>query len=246
MTKKISNEEYRRNLPHIQPQGAMFFVTLRLYNSIPISKLELLKESYLNNNTTDISGNAIKQLKKAQQDDYFLAFDDFLDTNPNGPYYLAIPEIARLVGDSITYRDGKDYKLVCYCIMSNHVHMIIYKLAKPLDLIMKELKSFSGKEALHIIRESEQSRSLDSEAPSEQSGQGASLNIRKFSQQVLQVPILRVPTKFWQAESFDRIVRDRNDMAEKIKYTLTNPVKAGLVDDWNKWEWSYCQPEFLE
>jgi hypothetical protein len=184
MTKKIFKEEYRRNLPHIQPQGAMFFVTLRLYDSIPISKLEFLKESYLNKNTTDISGNDIKQLKEAQQDDYFLAFDDFLDTNPNGPYYLAIPEIAKLVRDSMTYRDGKDYKLVCYCIMSNHVHMIIYKLTKPLDLIMKELKSFSGKEALQIIREreSEWSRSLHSEAPSEQSGRAALLNIRKFSQ----------------------------------------------------------------
>jgi hypothetical protein len=113
---------------------------------------------------------------------------------------------------------------------------------------MKELKSFSGKETLQIIREreSEWSRSLHSEAPSEQSGRAASLNIRKFSQQALQVPILRVPTKFWQAESFDRIVRDRTDMAEKIKYTLNNPVKAGLVDDWKKWEWSFCRPEFLE
>jgi hypothetical protein len=35
-------------------------------------------------------------------------------------------------------------------------------------------------------------------------------------------------------------------MAEKIKYTLNNPVKAGLVDDWKKWEWSFCRPEFLE
>jgi REP-associated tyrosine transposase len=26
-----------------------------------------------------------------------------------------------------------------------------------------------------------------------------------------------------------------------IKYVLNNPVKAGLVDDWTKWKWSYCK-----
>jgi len=242
MIGNTSKEEYRRNLPHIQPQDAMFFITFRLYDSIPLAKLDDLKTTYLNTNTTDISGLPIKQLKQNQQEEYFMALDDFLNTNQKGPYYLAKPEIANLVYDSITYRDGKEYELVCFCIMSNHVHMVIYKLAKPLDTILKELKSFTGKEALKILRDSGQSRLVQS------------------SQQALQVPldseasaslksseqVLRVPKKFWQPESFDRIIRDRNDMAEKIYYTLNNPVKAGLVSVWNKWQWSFCRLEFME
>jgi len=120
--------------------------------------------------------------------------------------------------------------------MSNHVHLIIYKLAKPLHIIMKELKSFTGKEALKILR------GLDSEAPDRIAKR--LLRLENSSEQALQVPF--VPSKFWQPESFDRIIRDRNDMAEKISYTLNNPVKAGLVSVWNNWEWSYCRPEFLE
>lgn len=35
----------------------------------------------------------------------------------------------------------------------------------------------------------------------------------------------------WQEESFDRIVRDQNELDEKLNYMFMNPVKAGLVDD---------------
>ncbi len=37
----------------------------------------------------------------------------------------------------------------------------------------------------------------------------------------------------WQAESYDHLVRDRDDLNEQIEYALNNPVKAGLLE----WEW---------
>ena len=52
--------------------------------------------------------------------------------------------------------------------------------------------------------------------------------------------------KFWQAESYDRVIRDDKELENKIRYTLSNPVKAGLVSDWNKWPYTFCKPEFIE
>jgi REP-associated tyrosine transposase len=46
---------------------------------------------------------------------------------------------------------------------------------------------------------------------------------------------------FWQDESYDHIVREESELERIIKYVLNNPVKAGLVDDWTKWKWSYCK-----
>lgn len=40
----------------------------------------------------------------------------------------------------------------------------------------------------------------------------------------------------WQAESYDRIIRDKNEFEEKRNYMYNNPVKAGLVDDPRKYE----------
>lgn len=219
--KKPTPTEYRRNLPHIQPQGGMFFVTFRLYGSIPISILEKISDAYKSVNTTDISGNSIQKIKNQQQENYFEAIDSYLDSKSNGPYHLAKPEIAQLVYDSIKFRDARDYKLVCFCIMSNHVHLIIYKLQKPLDIVMKELKSYTGKEALKLLREeTKATKIIDTHNT--------------------------LTSRFWQAESFDRIVRNKIDFANKITYTINNPVKAGLVKSWNDWKWTYCRPEFLE
>lgn len=35
----------------------------------------------------------------------------------------------------------------------------------------------------------------------------------------------------WQEESFDRIVRDQQELDEKLNYMFMNPVEAGLTDD---------------
>lgn len=46
---------------------------------------------------------------------------------------------------------------------------------------------------------------------------------------------------FWQGESYDHVVRDASEWQRIVTYVLNNPVKAGLVDTWEKWKWSYCR-----
>ncbi len=50
-------------------------------------------------------------------------------------------------------------------------------------------------------------------------------------------------TAFWQPESYDRVVREGR-LGNTVFYTLNNPVKAGLVNDWREWPGSYLSPEF--
>ena len=49
----------------------------------------------------------------------------------------------------------------------------------------------------------------------------------------------------WQAESFDRLIREEKEMYNIVKYVLLNPVKASLVSDWKDWEYTYCHPSYL-
>lgn len=233
-------EEYRRNLPHFQPKMAMFSITLRLNGSIPKTVIEDLKNNLPNRNA--VSNNA-------KSEAYIDTIDDFLDKAVNGPYHLSKPEIAELVVSSIKYRDGKDYKLVCYCIMSNHVHMIIYKLAKPLHIIMKELKSFTGKEANKILKRESNYRKYPININSQSKLTGF-IKMGRYDSQNFRKQLNKFHTdtnsRFWQAESFDRIVRDRKDLANKVDYILNNPVKAGLVKNWKEWEWTYCNLNFID
>ena len=40
----------------------------------------------------------------------------------------------------------------------------------------------------------------------------------------------------WQKESFDTTIRNEKHLYYAIKYTLNNPVKAGLVSNWRDWK----------
>ena len=50
----------------------------------------------------------------------------------------------------------------------------------------------------------------------------------------------RLPGKaapFWQAESYDHLVRDDEDLHRCCHYTSANPVNAGLCDRAEDWKW---------
>lgn len=49
---------------------------------------------------------------------------------------------------------------------------------------------------------------------------------------------------FWEHESYDRLVRDRNELHRIINYILQNPVKAGLCVRWQDWKWTYIKPDY--
>ena len=40
----------------------------------------------------------------------------------------------------------------------------------------------------------------------------------------------------WQKESYDTTIRDDIHLYQAIMYTLNNPVKAGIVSEWNQWK----------
>ena len=46
---------------------------------------------------------------------------------------------------------------------------------------------------------------------------------------------------FWQAESYDHVVR-KGELERVLAYVLENPVKAGLVEDWEQWPYTYRAP----
>src|SRR5471030_1612743 len=48
----------------------------------------------------------------------------------------------------------------------------------------------------------------------------------------------RAGTPFWQDESFDHWVRSAEELQDLIAYVENNPVKAGLVETAEEWEWS--------
>jgi putative transposase len=142
---------YYRNLPHWQPMAATFFVTTRLHGSLPmhiVKELKQQKEALLKAANNDV-GEEYNARKR-----YFALYDEALDNNPNGPYYLAESKVAEIVKASLHYRDGKEFKLHAYCIMSNHIHFLATTYETNIAYlwkIMQYLKQYSGREANKVL-----------------------------------------------------------------------------------------------
>lgn len=53
--------------------------------------------------------------------------------------------------------------------------------------------------------------------------------------------ILSLSGQFWERESYDHVVR-AGEFWMIVHYILNNPVKAGLVNSWDEWKWTYLNP----
>lgn len=140
----MAKEFYRRNLPHWHPPNSVFALNYNLEGSIPKHILEQLKdekEFQIKKLEEDgIEGEELKEALNKLHSLFYGKYDELLDNPQNDIQYLKNPEIAKIVQDSLEYLDNKVWKMVCYCIMSNHVHLIVYKLEKPLPKIMQSHK----------------------------------------------------------------------------------------------------------
>jgi len=204
---------HRRNLPHLQPLGGTFFVSYNLANAIPKRiynkwnlEYELQKKVILESSKT------VKEDLDKLHKRNFAERDKYLDTCKNENHSEIKDEIAQIVADPIHFWDGKKIDLICYCLMSNHVHLVFRLLDKSetdtpkyLEDMMHSIKQFSAKKCNVILN-------------------------RKGD--------------FWQHESYDRLIRNDEELFRIILYVLNNPVKAGLCKDPFDWKWTYLQEKF--
>jgi len=47
---------------------------------------------------------------------------------------------------------------------------------------------------------------------------------------------------FWEEETYDHVVRQDGEFERIAEYILQNPVKAGLVKEWQDWRWTHVVP----
>lgn len=189
---------YERNLPHRLPPGEAIFVTFRLAGTLPQVVLDQLQAEV---ELAQKQPPPTPDQHYNEQKKYFGRFDKLLARAEYGPTWLGQPAIASMVAQSLHYFDDKNYELLCYCLMPNHVHLVVLlpDQAPPLMKTLQCLKSYTATQANKLLGRS-----------------GA----------------------FWQAESYDHVVRN-GELERILAYVIENPVKAGLVENWQQWPYTY-------
>ena len=228
---------YKRNLPHYQPEGFIFFITIRLAGTIPKEVYNKIKSDF-NNKLKSIS-NELNNLKKKElyQELFynrFIKYEQILDSIKFGRKWLDNQLISSVVKDALHYREGKDYKLITYTIMPNHVHIIF----KPINFV--ERTGLSGYDGLLAQTHTRNERRISSFYKVTEIMKSLKWYTAKEANK-----ILNRKGMFWQHESYDHVIRDEKELKKLVEYVLNNPVKIGLTDDPYNYQWSYFNPKYL-
>jgi REP element-mobilizing transposase RayT len=143
----------RGYLPHVKREGANYFVTFRLGDSLPrevllefqrrraerVRALAAAKEK----GPRDQGEDSMDMIER----DYRREVESFLDGGA-GACWLRRPEIAELVANALQFFDGERYCLRTWTVMPNHVHAIVWP--QPgclLGEILHSWKRFTSREA---------------------------------------------------------------------------------------------------
>ncbi|HLY32448.1 MAG TPA: AAA domain-containing protein, partial [Ktedonobacterales bacterium] len=140
----------RGYLPHLERSEATYFVTFHLADSLPRHVLRIYESEHQ---------IALKRQRKGDSDQtaitinaqYSERIEKYLDAGA-GACALAEPEIATLVADTLRHFDGVRYRLHCWCVMPNHVHVVVQPLeGHALSDILHSWKTFTAREANRLL-----------------------------------------------------------------------------------------------
>lgn len=121
-----------RSLPHRFDTDKPIFITYRLKFTLPRSLLKTLK---------DRKARWFIELKKLDQREqdlriqeldrtYYRWYDELIASHADLPDTLKRKEILDIIIEALRFHDGLRYTLLAYCVMPNHVHVLINPLVQ--------------------------------------------------------------------------------------------------------------------
>jgi REP element-mobilizing transposase RayT len=143
----------RGRLPHWETESATYFITFRLADSLPKSVLDRIEAerqdivrtaNQLHRSLTASERKKIQRLSAP-------VIEDFLD-HGEGACHLRNPAIADAVASTLQHFDEKRYRLFAWCVMPNHVHLVVrFFPGRTLAAVVHSWKSFGAKAANRLL-----------------------------------------------------------------------------------------------
>lgn len=133
----------RGYLPHFDVECAIQSVSFRLYDSVPAQVIEQWKEelNWKKHLTADSSESILLRKKIEYYEDTGI-----------GDCHLRDNRIASLTKNALLYFDGQRYRILEWCIMPNHVHVLFEPIGDCLlSNIIHNWKSFIAHQANKLL-----------------------------------------------------------------------------------------------
>lgn len=139
-----------RHLPHWRLDGAFYFVTWRLADSLPQEKLRAWKaerDAWIAEHPRPWGADTTLDYRER----FPKRLESWLDAG-YGACHLRSPRCAQIVADSLHHFDGDRYDIASFAIMPNHVH-VLFQLqdAVALEAVTHSWKSYTAKQINKIL-----------------------------------------------------------------------------------------------
>ncbi len=142
--------KYRKKLPHWRQEGVTYFVTARLEDSMPRSRIEQWKEE----RDAWLGAHGLKDardlptlpepLQREFQRTFTKKWHDWLDAG-EGECVLRQLGIAQLVKDQLVKGHPDEYWLDAWVVMPNHLHALVTPVNQDLSRIVQRWKGASSR-----------------------------------------------------------------------------------------------------
>ena len=133
--------------PHLDSPAAVQSVGFRLADSVPESLLRRWRAE-LDESAEGGGPSAVpSRLRAAKLARLIGRFEDA----GHGACHLRRPDVAELMQSALLYGDGDRYRLIDWCVMPNHVHVLIEPLRRSLPAIVQGWKSVTARRANRLL-----------------------------------------------------------------------------------------------
>jgi len=149
---------YDRHLPHWCQDGATYFVTFRLADSLPQNKLRELAAFRLEWQRKHPPRQS-EELRQKFAREMGERIEHWLDQGMS-ECRLREPTAANIMASAMQHFDGQRYTLGAYVVMPNHVHCVVRPFATGEDALDKVLQSWKRHASYEINKRNGRSGTL--------------------------------------------------------------------------------------
>jgi len=147
------NKRQGANLPHWTAEGATYFITFRLADSLPESAIGKLKseqarlERQFDRANKPMTPVELIRLTRLKSDAYMELLDEGF-----GECVLRRDDVAEIVAGALLHFHKQRYLLFAWCVMPNHVHAVVQPVPGfELPSILHSWKSFTANKANKLL-----------------------------------------------------------------------------------------------
>ena len=138
----------RGRLPHWEKEEGLYFLTFHLADSLPRPVLAKIAERHrILETSKQANANLLPEQKVLLAGYSHARIEEYFDRGA-GSCPFRDNRIAGMMAAALRFREGKHYRLLAWCVMPNHVHVVVRLFpGQELAKVVKAWKNFSARAA---------------------------------------------------------------------------------------------------